>query len=91
MSASLLWMIVGLLLLIIELFSMTFFLMWIATAALLTALVALFIPLAWLQWLFMLLSFQSAALFAHPCPLRWSPSCLFAPCCPTPADLTLTS
>jgi membrane protein implicated in regulation of membrane protease activity len=51
MSASLLWMIVGLLLLIIELFSMTFFLMWIATAALLTALVALFIPLAWLQWL----------------------------------------
>lgn len=50
MSPSLLWMIAGLVLLILELFTTTFFLMWIAAAALLTALVSLFVPLAWLQW-----------------------------------------
>jgi membrane protein implicated in regulation of membrane protease activity len=44
-------MIAGLALLILELFTTTFFLMWIAAAALLTALLSLFVPLAWLQWI----------------------------------------
>lgn len=51
MSPSLLWMIAGLALLILELFTTTFFLMWIAAAALLTALLSLLVPLVWLQWI----------------------------------------
>jgi inner membrane protein len=46
------WMIVGLILLIVEMFSMTFFLMWVGAGALLAALLAAFVPApTWLHWL----------------------------------------
>lgn len=50
MLPALIWLIVGLGLLIIELFTMTFFLMWIAVAALLAALTALFTASMWFPW-----------------------------------------
>ncbi len=51
MSPALIWLIVGLGLLIIELFTMTFFLMWIACGALLAAIAAFFPTAAWVPWM----------------------------------------
>ncbi len=51
MNPAIYWLIAGLILLIFDLFAGSFFLMWIAGGALLTALVALITPLAWVQWL----------------------------------------
>ncbi len=56
MHPALLWMIAGLALLIVELVVGSFFLMWIGAGALLTALVAVFVPSAWVQWLFFALA-----------------------------------
>jgi len=51
MSPALGWMIAGLVLLILEIFVGSFFLMWIGAGALLTALAALLFTQAWVQWL----------------------------------------
>ena len=56
MHPALIWMIAGLALLIMELVVGSFFLMWIGAGALLTALLAVFVPTAWVQWLFFTLS-----------------------------------
>ncbi len=45
------WMIAGVVLLILELLSMSFFMLWIAVAAILAGVVAIFVPIAWIQWL----------------------------------------
>jgi len=51
MHPSVLWLVVGLALLIIELFTMTFFLMWVGAGALLAAASALLTPAPWVHWL----------------------------------------
>lgn len=51
MHPGIVWLIVGLALLILELFTTTFFLMWIGAAALVTALAAIWVQAAWAQWL----------------------------------------
>ena len=51
MAAWAIWMMAGVVLLILELFSMSFFLLWIAVAAILAGVVAIFVPIAWVQWL----------------------------------------
>lgn len=51
MSPALGWLIAGLVLLILEVFIGSFFLMWIGAGALLTALAALLFTQAWVQWL----------------------------------------
>ncbi len=51
MQAWMMWMIAGAVLLILELVSMSFFLLWIAVAAILAGVVAIFVPIAWVQWL----------------------------------------
>jgi len=56
MHPALMWMIAGLVLLIIEVAHGTLFLMWIGAGALLTALLALAVPLPWVQWLFFTVS-----------------------------------
>ncbi len=50
MSAALIWIVVGLGLLIVELFTMTFFLMWVAIAAFLAAAAVFIYPAAWVPW-----------------------------------------
>jgi membrane protein implicated in regulation of membrane protease activity len=50
MNPAVIWLIVGLALLIVELFTTTFFLMWIAAGALLTALLAVWVDISWVQW-----------------------------------------
>ncbi len=45
------WMIAGVILLILELLSMSFFMLWIGVAAILAGVVAVFVPIAWVQWL----------------------------------------
>ncbi len=51
MQPWMLWMIVGLVLLIIELSMMSLFLLWIAIGAFVAGIVAVFVPIAWVQWL----------------------------------------
>ncbi len=51
MQPWMLWMIVGLVLLIIELSMMSLFLLWIAIGAFAAGIVAIFVPIAWVQWL----------------------------------------
>jgi len=51
MQPWMLWMIVGLVLLIIELSMMSLFLLWIAIGAFAAGIVAVFVPIAWVQWL----------------------------------------
>lgn len=52
MNAALMWLVAGLVMLILEIFLGTFFLMWVGAGALLTALAALLFPqAAWVQWL----------------------------------------
>lgn len=51
MHPGIIWLIVGLVLLILELFTTTFFLMWIGAGALVAALAAIWIEPAWIQWL----------------------------------------
>ncbi len=51
MSPALIWLVVGLGLLIVELFTMTLFLMWVAIAAFLAAVAALLTGAAWVPWL----------------------------------------
>lgn len=66
MHPSLIWMIAGLALLIVELVVGSFFLMWIGAGALLTALLAVFVPTAWVQWLFFALSSLVLLLATRP-------------------------
>lgn len=70
MHPSLIWMIVGLAVLIVELMVGTFFLLWIAAGALLTALLAAFVPIGWVQWLFF--AFSSLVLLLATRPLARS-------------------
>ncbi len=51
MHPGIIWLVAGLALLILELFTTTFFLMWIGAAALVTALAALWVHATWAQWL----------------------------------------
>lgn len=67
MQPSLIWMIVGLVLLILELVHQGFFLLWIAAGALLTALLAAFVDTSWVQWLFF--AFSSIVLLLATRPL----------------------
>jgi membrane protein implicated in regulation of membrane protease activity len=66
MHPALLWMIAGLALLIVELVVGSFFLMWIGAGALLTALLAVFLPTAWVQWLFFALASLVLLLATRP-------------------------
>ncbi len=50
MAAWAIWMIAGVALLILELISMSFFLLWLAVAAILTGVVAIFVHIWWVQW-----------------------------------------
>ncbi|MEN6304324.1 MAG: NfeD family protein [Armatimonadia bacterium] len=70
MSPALAWMIAGLVLLILEVFIGSFFLMWIGAGALLTALAALLFGQAWVQWL--VFAVVSAILLAVSRPLARS-------------------
>jgi len=70
MSPALMWLIVGLGLLIIELFTMTFFLMWIACGALLAAVAAFFTTAAWVPW--MVFSVSTVVLLIATRPLARS-------------------
>ncbi|MCE5241169.1 NfeD family protein [bacterium] len=66
MHPALMWMIGGLALLIMELVAGSFFLMWIGAGALLTALLAVFVPSAWMQWLFFTLASLVLLLATRP-------------------------
>lgn len=50
MHPGFMWMIAGLVLLIIEMITTTFFLMWIGAGALITALASLWVSPLWAQW-----------------------------------------
>lgn len=52
MQPALMWLIAGLILLIIELFHGSLFLIWIGAAALLTALLSVWVHVEWVQWVF---------------------------------------
>jgi membrane protein implicated in regulation of membrane protease activity len=66
MHPALMWMIAGLALLIVELMAGSFFLMWIGAGALLTALLAVFVRVAWVQWLFFALASLVLLLATRP-------------------------
>jgi membrane protein implicated in regulation of membrane protease activity len=66
MNPSLVWFIVGLVLLIAEMFHGAMFLMWIGAAALLTALAALFIHTDWVLWLIFAVSSVALLLASRP-------------------------
>jgi len=66
MHPALMWMIAGLALLITELVAGSFFLMWIGAGALLTALLAVFLPATWVQWLFFALASLVLLLATRP-------------------------
>lgn len=51
MQAWMMWMVAGVVLFILELVSMTFFLLWIGVAAIITGVVAIGVPTLWVQWL----------------------------------------
>jgi membrane protein implicated in regulation of membrane protease activity len=51
MHPGIIWLIAGLALLILELFTTTMFLMWIGAGALVTALAAVWVDPPWVQWL----------------------------------------
>jgi len=70
MQPWMMWMIVGVVLLILELVSMTFFLLWIGVAALITGVAAIVVPTAWVQWLVFALA--SVALLIATRPLARS-------------------
>ncbi len=70
MQPWMIWMIAGVVLLILELVSMTFFLLWIGVAALIAGVVAIVVPTAWVQWLVFALA--SVALLIATRPLARS-------------------
>ncbi len=70
MSPALVWLVVGLGLLILELFTMTFFLMWVACGALLAALSAFLTTAPWVPW--MVFSVSSVVLLLATRPLARS-------------------
>lgn len=66
MHPSLIWIIIGLALLIVEMMVSSFFLMWIGAGALLTALLAAIVPAAWVQGLFFALASVVLLLATRP-------------------------
>jgi len=66
MHPSLVWIIIGLALLIVEMMVGSFFLMWIGAGALLTALLAAIVPTVWVQGLFFALASVVLLLATRP-------------------------
>ena len=66
MQPALWWLIAGLVLLMVELMHGAFVLVWVGAAALLTALLAVFVPVVWVQWLFFALASVVLLLATRP-------------------------
>lgn len=70
MHHGIMWMIFGLALLIIEILSTTFFLMWLGAAALLTALLSIWVEPTWIQWTFFAVSSLVLLVITRPMARR---------------------
>ena len=70
MQTWMMWMIAGAALLILELVSMSFFLLWIGVAALVAGVAAIFVSTVWVQWL--VFAVASVALLIATRPLARS-------------------
>lgn len=70
MSPWLVWLIAGIALLIAELLTMSFFLLWIACAAFIAALVTVFTDAAWVPWMVFSVSSVVLVIFTRPLARR---------------------